>query len=360
MSVFKPSTIAAIALLALGSQSVTFAEVGYNEVTCDPSKTVVIQDAWVGDADVEATVVGTSGGDTVTVAGGTLQDDKYNNGLYYVVFASGAAEGRWSTITTNDTDQFTLENTDLIGSIQAGDDFTIFQHALLGDLMPAGLEGVSFVASDIQETGFGTSIDVRRTTVLLYAPNVLATAGINKATSNAYFFADGFWRSTGTPTVNANNTILRPDQYLLVRNENHTEALTIIPEGKLPRQPLAVEVDNAQLSDLPVSTAVPVRMTLSDLNLGGTAAFVDETITDTGFGASLDQVGDQVLVFTDPDNGFDPATSQSFVYVDGHWRNTAAPTVFEDDFELLPGVGVIVRKRGNGSGTETWVNRPDY
>ena len=132
-----------------------------------------------------------------------------------------------------------------------------------------------------------------------------------------------------------------------------------LPAGNLPLTVVARSVDNATAEDFVISTGRPTGIELSDLGLGGTAAFVDAVKSPAL--PILTSPGDRILVYENNGDDFNNAPNASYFYLNGHWRKVgSAFDVSQDDVLLLPGQGVVLRKNGGGSGTATWTNRAPY
>lgn len=99
----------------------------------------------------------------------------------------------------------------------------------------------------------------------------------------------------------------------------------------------------------------PVDVSLNDLNLGGTTAFVSSTGT-----LSPDRK-DELLVFDNAQALRNKAPSATYFYYNGAWRAQSDVTA-DAGTDIIPkGAGFIIRKAQTVVGaTHMWKNTPSY
>ncbi len=356
----RATAIVAAAVLALAAPGAQAAQViAINKVTVPPESDVVVtvnmtQPAETFGGSDELEVTGTTGTE-LEVAGGTLTDDKYNNGLYYVRMTTGDAAGRWSTISSNDADAVVLADTSFLADVDAGDEFTIFPHMKLVDVFPASSENLSMVASVAHSSGL--FFETLRTQVRVFDG---AAPGLNKTPTATYVFYNGHWRKVGESlSADFDDAILRPDTFFVVRNVNWSFALSFVPKGRLPFEVRSIEMTNGVANDVLVSSFRPVAVKLSELGLGGTDAFVDSQAHVSGL--FVETFGDQLWLFDPTDAVLNPPHT-TYYFLNGHWRKVGEGLTEEfDDIVIQAGQGVVLRKGGDlGSGTATWTNQAPY
>lgn len=333
----------ALMMLALTVQSViaeSINVVGYNRVDVAANTDVLVSVPFIQNSEGTFTVTAVTG-TGVTVAD-TLGVDAYA-ATYYVRFTSGAAKGRWSTITSNTVNDLVLENNTFLPDITIGDVFEIIPHLTLDKVFPDALEGRSFEKS--------ASLFNRSTEVLI--PNT-ASVGINKAASATYYYYNDEWRKVGAaPTISFNDVVVSPEEYFVIRNRSDKK-LTFVISGNVPAMTLVCDLPKeTQKNDIAAVSGRPIAMKLSQLGLGGTAAFTTTTL--------LFNRQDELMVFDNDAAGINKAAAATYFYYDGAWRKVgASPTTSFDDELVSPGAALIIRKASGAAGTVTWTQNSPY
>lgn len=336
------------ALLAQGGPTV-----GYNYIDVPPSSDLVMAIPFRTEKLFEGTV-SSVGPSSITVAGTPFTPGEYVN-LFYVRFTSGAKNGQWATITANTANTLTLSY-DTTG-VAPGDAFQIEAHWTLGTAFPAWLEGTSFINSA------GTLPAARRTEVRLVTD---LTTALNRAPGGAgiYFFGthqtNGFWRSSSAPSANANNTVLNPMQYIVVRNQNTNTTLRVftlgeVEEGKVGTRVRRDSVDN----DNPLSSGRPVPVSLAELGLAGTSAFTSSP------NASPVNRRDEIRLFANTAAGINKSAGAGGIYFHRSdlniWVSSASPAVDVSNVKLIqPSEGFVIRRKGGTPVNAEWSNNPPY
>ncbi len=345
MKFMKATAMVALALTALAGPSIGEQPtvLGYNKIVVPKDADVIVSVPFVNKAEATFTVNGT-GGNSVSVTG--LAADTFEAGTYVVRFTSGDATGFWSTISANPVGALTLEDTSFYAKIAIGDEFKVYKHQTLGQVFPDRLESLSFVSS-VKHPTFPI-IETYKTQVLVFAG---APSGINKAPQATYFYYNNAWRKFGDLATNYDDTILRPDSYFIVRNENHDDQLIYLPDGIVSTVPVAKELVSGLENDVLVGgRAVPVK--LRELGLGGTDAFEDSVKHPTF--PIIETYGDLLLVFSKTGSVLNRAPTATYFHYNGAWRKFGDLNTNYDNAVIGASEGYIVRKSSQGSGSYIW------
>jgi uncharacterized protein (TIGR02597 family) len=337
----KPIAMAAALLLSLavGSASRAADVSGFNKVVVPPGSDAVVTVPFVRASVAQLTATGATG-TGITVTAPLPATDAYAT-VFYVRMTSGAALGRWRTISGNSAGELTLSDTSFVSSIANGDTFDIVPHQTLGSVFPDELKGISFLESS-NTTIHSTEIWLPDTTTL----------SVNKAANTAYFFHQGNWKKSGSPYPISNNVILPPDLYIKLRNKSTTASLTFIVSGKTTSnadQSRVVRTETVKY-DVPAGSGFATSISLRDLKLGGTSAFTTSTST------TLHK--DELLVYVNGITGINNAPSMTFFYYNDAWRKSgeAGLSYPSHDIDLLPaGAALIIRKASAATPADnTW------
>lgn len=311
--------------------------VGFNKVAVPPSSDAVVTVPFALPAVGSFTANGKTG-TGITIAG-PLTAHAFE-GVFYIRMTSGAAVGRWSTISANTATELTLADTTFLGSVVATDTFAIIPHQTLGKVFPDELKGISFLESS------GTSIHSTE----VYLPDT-TTISINKAPVVSYFYHQGNWKRTGSPYPISNDVILPPDSYFKLRNKSATASLMFITTGKTTSnavQARDVRTESAK-NDIPAASGNATTVSLLDLKLGGTAAFVTST------GTSLHK--DELWVYVNGGIGINAAPSLTYFYYNNGWRKVGDAALGYPDrgSDVLPaGAALFIRKAAGTPGDSVW------
>jgi uncharacterized protein (TIGR02597 family) len=349
MKIKSTLTLAMLLALSLTGSAVMAQQnvVGYNFKQVAPESDVVVTVPFTREAAGEYTVAADSTGATITVS--ETISDTYDD-AYYVKITSGTSEGLWITTSSNTSNQITLVDS---VDVSTNDTLTVYPHHTLESVFPDEQLDVAFEAS-IKHPMFPT-IETYKTQLVMVRP---ATTGINRPVER-FFYYNSDWRKAGEAfTDSFNNTVITPDDYLIVRNENSTKTLAFSTDGFVPFVDRAMKMTNGVELDLPVSTGWPVAMRLDELNLGGTDAFVDSE--KHPMFPTIETYGDRLYTFTVSDGVVNPPNAIYFYY-NGAWRKVGEPlTTSFDSVEIEPSEGAYIRKGTLGSGTHVWTNKAPY
>jgi uncharacterized protein (TIGR02597 family) len=305
---------------------------------------------------VYAGAIGAINGATITVTGAPFAGQNYSN-LYYVRIKNGAKAGLWSTVTINGSNTLTLANVPLSTALAVGNEFVLLPHQTLGSVFPDSLAGITFFPSSSDGSFYGTEIIL---------PDLMGV-GINRLYSasgatNYYCASNGTnaWRQIGAPvSSNFNNQLLLPDTFFILRNNTNAHryvTLGLVETGKVGRTIPTYSVQN----DLYLVSGRPVSMTLDQLMLGGTPAFVTST--------NITQHKDQLLFFDNATPGQTKSPSGGNYYYsyntttsNAYWRKTTAQTInFGPSNVVGAATGFILRKFAGASASNDWTNTAPY
>ncbi|MCS7049105.1 MAG: TIGR02597 family protein [Verrucomicrobiae bacterium] len=337
------------ALLAHGGPTV-----GYNYVDVPPSSDFVMAIPFRTEVMFTGAVASVTA-NSITVTGTPFTPGEYAN-LFYVRYTSGAKNGQWATITANTANTLTLAY-DTAG-VSVGDTFQIEAHWTLGTAFPAWLEGTSFINST------GTAPAFRRTEVRLI--DEISTGLLNRPAGGGgtFFFGthqtNGFWRSTAAPSANANNTVLKPMQYLVVRNQGTNVTLRVFTLGEVDEGRVGTRVRrDASDNDVPVSSGRPVPVSLAELGLAGTPAFTSSP------NALPPNRRDEVRLFDNLVTGFNKPAGGGGTYFHRSdlniWVSAASPGVDVSNQKIIqPSQGFVIRRKGGTALNAEWSNNPPY
>jgi uncharacterized protein (TIGR02597 family) len=339
----------AMAIQAKAAQEST--PVGYTRTVVPSGADRVVSVPISDQVDYTGSVSSISGNE-ITVSGTPFVTGAYTNGLSYVRFTSGANAGLWATITNNTASTLLLKGTDPanLSTVSAGHRFVIQPHTTLSTMFPASDLGKSFVAST------STLATGRKTEVLL-----VNTAGetVNRGATTYFYF--GGWRRQTTGTPLEPNTIVPPQQYVILRNRNNTGSLVF--EKVMARYPWvlgAPSVAATVKNDNPMTAGQLGMFSLYELDLVGSGAFTPSTSTlPTGR-------KDELLVFN-PIDAINLGATTYFCTISTtnqgsvvEWRRQTTGTPVVNAEEIIEaGSGFIVRRAAQGSAvTNNWVNAP--
>jgi len=356
----KASAITAAALLALTAQTVSAADaVGYNVVTVPANSDVLVSVPFNQKAVGSFAVVSVTGSG-VTVAD-TIEANAYTNG-YYVRFTGGSGEGLWSTISANGTGGFDLQNTAVLAHVGNGDTFKVYPHQTLAKVFPGGMADVAFEASA------NATVGARRTEVLLPSDAI----GINKSSSATYYYINwnhptlglikGWRLSGGTLTSDMGGVVIKPDSYMIVRN-NGAEELTYISKGAVPSETIGMIVrTETSAYDLNFTSGRPVPVSLDDMGL--------EDVIEASANATVGARKDELLVFNNAAAGKNKSSAATYYYI--HWNHPtlgllkgwrlSGGTLTADmgHVTIDPSAGVIIRKAAGTVSVDVYAQNAPY
>ncbi|AKJ65471.1 TIGR02597 family protein [Kiritimatiella glycovorans] len=294
MSTKKHMMTAAAALLLSAPVVLAGEWVGYNATTIPAGADVMVSVPFSQDYALETTVdTKTATGVTVsdTLTAGDYADD------YYIRMTSGTGEGLWTTISDNGTDGFTMENTNVLTHISAGDAFQVIPHHTVASLFPESHFGISYT-NDVSLKFYNS-----------------ATVGVDDAPSDTVSY-DAFGGNWNTPA-----TIVPPLTQMIIRNGSGEE-LTFACAGDVPQVKAAFIVAAGVEDDYHIGSGFPVDVTAASVsaNTGRSLKLYDNGATG---------------------QNKPPAESVSYNAFTGDW-NTPGKTLDEGEgFVLRTGSGEV-------------------
>jgi uncharacterized protein (TIGR02597 family) len=272
---------------------------------------------------------------------------------HFVKITSGASEGKFYTISSNTASTITVAlNGDTLAAVTA-DTLLVSKFWTLGELFVPG-------ASTTDPATTGNAVVVTSNTLLhkteILFPNVNAV-GINPSSIGIYFLFNGAWRKTGQPVANSfNTTQLWPDTYFTIRQPNLTSATTYTVSGEVESGKMVINLvtQNSVKQDNVVAIPRPVDVTLNQLSLGGTSAFLTTTNTLIH--------NDEILVFDNSTALKNRSASAIYFYYLGGWRKNGKPVATDFGTDIIKaGTGFIIRKaKVAGGPTVFWNNTSPY
>jgi uncharacterized protein (TIGR02597 family) len=168
------------------------------------------------------------------------------------------------------------------------------------------------------------------------------------------------WRRQSGGTTDQNGVQLWPDTSFIIRNPaSVTSPTTYTITGEVDMGnvaiPLATRDGTTLRQDNAVAMTRPVDVTLDDLNLGGTAAFVSST------GGTAGTRRDEVYIFNNSATGLNKSALLPYYFRDGIWNQQGGGTTDVGSTVIKAGDGFIIRKYGTSGGvTSFWLNTPSY
>jgi uncharacterized protein (TIGR02597 family) len=345
-----PLSVAAILFLLAGAllhaQNAGPEPVGFVTISCLGSSDTIVslplnrECVFTGAATAATATSGAVG--TLTFSGSpfTASAYKYDSSTqtntYFAFIASGTKAGSYYTITDNTTSTLTISlSGDDISGITSSVMVKIIPYWTLGTLFPSG-SGV------IASNGFTAATQI-------LTPD-LSSTGTNLAAAAIYYYSStaGYWMQSGG-SGSANDTILTPDNYFIVRNNTST-ATSFTVAGSPPIHQLAIPLATSASArqDNPVAIARPLTVSLDDSGLVSSGAFT----ASSGFTSA-----DQLFVFDNTVAQIHKAASRIYTYVNGAWRRSGTSGATGSDQIFEPGTGVLIRKASTASGASaTWTN----
>lgn len=316
-----------------------------------------------GDGQKDASESYTDTSNVLTLPEGVvLQQDQFvysqgtQSNTYYVSFKSGSKEGIFCPIVNNGVNTLVVDTMGYDLSAMTGElAIEVVPYHTLGTVFPTG-QGIHPSASH--------SAGARPTSVLLPNHDV---AGKNLPFDQVYYYYSGSepgWRKSGAPDVVANDTVLPPDSFFIVRHNDPT-GTTLVFSGDVhvakfatPLNTLAANVDQDNF----VAAPIPVEMRLRDLNLVESGAFVPSS----SHSAAVRQ--DILAVWDNASLGFNKAATVSYYYFSGSsgagpgWRKAGVPLVLAGDDVVMSSsrVFVIRKKATPAPSSSLWSVTPPY
>jgi len=346
------ATVAVAMLMAARAQAQAGSPAaGYTSVTVPPNSDAVVSVPFSRSAAYEGAVTSSADATHLTQTGAGWTAGEWTNTPHYVRMTSGASNGKWSTIVNNTTDTLELETGLTIASPNT---YRIEQHWTLNNVFRPWLEGTSFFTSTPQ--GLGVNY---KTQVLTYNTT---TTGANQSAPNTYYYLNSAWRKTPNKTVDVGNTILRPEEFMFLRNSGTNVVLTFFALGEVQEGTLRKSLATLSgANDIYVGTGRPVTMTLAQLGLGGTAAF--QSSTKSGIPIIYK---DLILVYNNTATGANKSPADTYFYLEATgnvgWRKTGRPNTEDwgSSNVVFAAEGFVIRKAGGTPTVNEWSATAPY
>jgi uncharacterized protein (TIGR02597 family) len=270
-------------------------------------------------------------------------------GFYYVRMTSGAKAGMYYAIASNDSSNLVLSTAgDDLTSIAAGDSFSVYKFWTLGTLFPHNDPS----KNPLTVSG-GTLANVRRSQIII-PDNTFA--GINLPAQGTYFFTSTGWKKSVSGNPDATNTILFPDEYIIVRQPAVVASdVSVTFVGSVNTDPLALALATraAGTQDNAVALLRPADVTLADSGLA--SGFVSST------GTLANARRDQLFVFDNAATGINKSAAKIYYRFNGNWIRATTGNPIANTDVLTVGSGFIIRKYQNASSTvDVAINNPNY
>lgn len=350
-----PITLLAALAMATATHAQTTVSsdpVGFNSVTCLPNSDTICSVPFNSEVAFQGTLASApslnSGTATLTPSASVAWTTDQYKTLYYVRFISGVKSGMYYQVTTNAAGSLTVDLAGDDGStIAAADQFKLCKFWTLGTLLPAATQTTAVPSSG--------NLGTQRRTEILFPDNI--TAGTNLAPTDKFFVVNTLeWRKAVSGFPNADNAILPPDTYFIVRhnNINITNATTFTSVGGVETKDLATGLSTIVTGqqDNFVSNGRPIPVRLADLDFSSTA-FVDSA------GNLGTQRRDQLLTYDNTTAVVNRSPSAIYFRVSGQWRKSVSGFPSADNDLLPAGVGFVIRKYQTADGfTKVWANNP--
>ena len=277
---------------------------------------------------------------------------------YYVFIAGGTKEGCFYTIVSNTPNSVTVDlaGDDISSAVSGGASATklqIIPYDTLGTIFPGG-QGIQ--ASTTHGTG------QRQTEIFI--PDQQST-GTNLPPTKSYYYYSGSpvgWRKAGFSGVVADDDILYPDSFFIVRMKPGTNSsLTIMGGVQMNSLQLPVSLFAANTSqDNAVALPIASSLTLRQTNLYESGAFAGSSSHGTGLRK------DELFVFDNAVIGHNKPAARSYYYYTGTspgWRLAGDTVTVRDDtdYVVTSTTALVIRKKSTGTaGTTFWKVKPPY
>lgn len=285
---------------------------------------------------------------------------------HYLKFDGGPRDGRWYDITANSATSVTIDlNGDNLDGVGSGNPVTITEYWTLDTLFPPDQATTSWTENpenpgEMIQNGHairastGTLAFERRTLVLLKNSN---GEGINRAASAPFYIVNNQWRDAESDT-NLGDTILYPDSNFTIRHPSsvlHPTTFRSWGEVDTSSHVLPLYTSTSGQRDILIGLPRPIDLTLSELNLWESGAFVQSV------GSLAFERRDLLLVFNNEQQSINKSVQHVYYHNGINWLEAGADQAIRDDALIPAGSGFIVRKYPNVSGeTAFWNNTPPY
>ena len=350
--------LAAASLCGLASAQTTAytTPVGYVSVTCTNNADTRVGLPLMPPAVAAAALTTNPVGGLLTVS--TAAFGTYANTHYVKFTGTGAASGKIYAITANTATTITIDlNGDTLTAV-SGDTFSVTAFWTLKTLFDPALSTNNPLTTQNGIVGSLTSLTGARRTQI-YLPS--SSSGTNLA-SRVPFFIDlssGTWKDTANLSIaDAGGQQIWPDSSFIIRNPaSVTSPTTYVCSGEVDMGKVVIPLATRSggLQDNHRALNRPVDVTLNQLNLAGTSAFVSSNGQLTGARRDL------LLVWTGTRTiNQAPTATYFFNSQTGTWNIPGS--INDAGGAVIPaGSGILIKKYADSNGTTAfWTNTPSY
>jgi hypothetical protein len=364
-----------LAPMCLAAEYVSTEPIGFNKVTClTNSDTIVgVPLRQQGSLRSLLTAVPTVNGDSamLTLPAGSLTAGALTG--HFLKFIDGDRDGRWydiqtsSTGTANTASTVTISlNGDTLGAVTTGDQVLIAQYWTLDTLFPPAGATTAWTETPAGSGNWvpnghavvpstSTLTDGRFTEILFYN---IAAIGTNLPVSKFYFIHNGIWKLSGDANTNQGAVAFPPSAYFSIRHPSkiaHSTVFRPIGEVETGSFTLPLTTRTSGQQDTLIGLPRPIGITLDQLGLKGTAAFVNSTGTRTN------QRRDQLLVFDNAQQLQNKSPAAIYFVHNSLWKLSGGGSTDRGGVVIPAGAAFVIRKYQTTDGfTSFWSNAPTY
>jgi len=306
----------------------------------------------VAYADAASAVTGS----VVTITNATPLTASQFAGTYYLKFTSGAALGKWFPVTANDTTTITLNLNGATLSAAALDTFEVIPFWTLKTLFDPTVSTTDPTTTANAIVASTSTLPAGRRTQLL-VPD-MASAGTNLSSAATYYVNASIWKKANSGNTDFGTTQLWPDSYFILRHPSTVTSNTAYTiSGSVDMQAFNVNLNTqaAMAQDVAVALPRPVDVTLNQLNLGNTPAFMTSTSTLPAGRR------DQLLVFDNTATAQNKSSAATYYYNAGIWKLANGGNTDHGTDTIKAGTGFVIRKyQVAGGPTSFWNHTSPY
>lgn len=328
------------------------APVGFNTIECLPGSDTYCSVPFVQKWEAQGLISGSpsvaSGFATITPQGPVSWTTNQFATVYFVRMQSGVKAGMYYQISSNSSGTITFDLAgDNFSGVANGDSFAVSKFWTLSTLFPP-------VSQTTIVTSGSTLVMDRKTELLI--PD-LTGAGINLSPNRTFFITGGQWRESAPGFPAADDFILLPDTYFIVRHENSTITASTALNTMGTVELSAISVPLATLTSGPQDNATctgrPISIQLIDLDLISSGSFVSSS------GTLPADRRDELLVYDNGTAVVNRSPDAIFFYdsITSNWRESSTGFPVANSTAIPPGVGIVIRKHQTASGdTKFWMH----
>jgi uncharacterized protein (TIGR02597 family) len=246
------------------------------------------------------------------------------DGLHYIRFTSGAANGKYFTITTSTTSGIIIDDIgDDLSGVLPTDTYSVFRYWTLASLFPPG-----------EQTALVESISAFQLRSTIRMPDTEGE-GINRAPNATYYLLSTGWFRFGQ-SGSANDTILYPDTFIIIRQHSTAGARDLIVSGAVPISKHVINLHSlsSKNNDNLIALNRPLPMKLSEIGFNASNFMAS---------GSAFQLRDTVRLWISSPTGINRAPDATFYLTSEGWRRFGQSGIF-NDFEIEGNSPIMIRK----------------